>query len=382
LISRRLLSTIPAAALAVCFALLLGPPVLGRDVVKLIPTFNLTGYYDDNIQFSPGDPVADYYALISPGLGLRLNLPVIPIEVDYSYIRYQYRKQSSYNRDYHYLSIRALYGYDFQVMRNLTVSIEDNYELVPVDVTIPDDQPDNLTQRNTFSVSPVWEGRLSRKLKLAAGYEFSRVDYTSSRFRGNDYFGHRFFNRLDYEIDRSLTCFQRNTYRIKDFSSAPYYTEFLPEAGVEMGLGPRASLSAAGGYSFEETGGERNNGYVYTITGKWSATARLDLEAKLQRRRTVDIEAEPYTERFYELVLRYQPAKKLVLESYARYYDDTIRSADYRRIGLKAGAVYHLNRWSSLNCGYLRYQSLDTPAEEKVVSNRVYAGISISFGDW
>ncbi|MDP8235775.1 MAG: outer membrane beta-barrel protein [Candidatus Erginobacter occultus] len=380
MIPRRLFSIIPPAALAGLIGLLLATPVRGRDLVELIPTFGLVGNYDDNIQFSPTDPVSDFYTQISPGLGLRLNFPVFPVEADYTYTRYQYRKESELNRNYHYLSILVPQG--LQVGRNLTIKIQDKYELVPVDVTIPDDQPDNLTQRNTFSISPVWEGRLSRKLKLAAGYEFFRVDYTSSRFSGDNYFGHRFFNRLNYEIERNLTCFQRNTYRIKDFSRAPDYTEFVPDAGVEVGLGPRASLSASGGYSFEETGGQRNNGYIYEIAGKWSATARLDLEAKFQRRRTVDIEAEPYTERFYELALRYQPVKKLVLESYARYYDNTIRGTDYRRIGLKAGMTYRLNRWSSLNCGYLRYQTVDTPSEEEAVANRVYAGINISFGDW
>ncbi len=377
--SRRLFK-ISSGGLAGLLSLLSILSAQGRDLVELLPSLGLTGNYSDNIEFVPTDPVEDFYAQISPGLGLRLNFPIFPVEADYTYTRYQYRKESRLNRDYHYLSILVPHG--LQVGRNLTVKIQDKYELVPVDITIPDDQPDNLTQRNAFIVSPVWEGSLTRKLKLGAGYEFTRVDYTSSRFRGDDYFGHRFFTRLDYEFERTLRCFQRNTYRIKDFTEAPYYTEFIPEVGVEMGIGPRASLSAAGGYSFEETGGERNTGYVYTITGEWAVTARLDLEAKLQRRRTVDIEAEPYTERFYELAIRYQPAKKLVLESYARYYDDTIRSVDYRRIGIKAGVVYLLNRWCSLNSGYLRYQTVDTPSEEKAVVNRVYAGISIAFGDW
>ncbi len=380
MISRRLLSTIPPAALAGFLSLLIVFPVRARDVVELLPTFSLTGNYDDNIRFSPVDPVRDFYAQVSPGLNLRLNFPVFPLEAEYSYIRYQYLRETRFNRNYHYLSLLVPHG--FQVGRNLTFKIQDKFELVPVDMTKPENQPDNLTQRNTFMVGPVWEGRLTRKLKLAAGYEFSRVDYTSSDFSGDDYFGHRFFTRFNYDIDRHLTCFQRNTYHLKNFSRADDYTEFTPEAGVELGLGQRVSFSAAGGYSFEEAGDERYDGYVYTVAGKWAATARLDLEAKLRRLRTVDVIAQPYTERFYELAARYRPAKKLVLESYARYYYDTIRSKDFRRIGIKAGISYRLNRWSSLNCGYLRYQSVDTPPEEKAVANRAYAGINIVFGDW
>lgn len=377
---RRLLSAIPPAVLAGLLSLLVALPVSARDVLEVVPTFSLIGNYDDNIRFFPVDPIRDFYAQISPGLNLRLNFPVFPVEAEYAYTRYQYLQETRFNQDFHQLSVLVPHG--IRIGRNLTIKIQDRFELVPVDMTRPENQPDNLIQRNTFTVGPVWEGSLARKLKLAAGYEFLRVDYTSRDFRGDDYFGHRFFAHFNYHLNRHLNLFQRNTYRMKNFSRADDYSEFTPEAGVELGLGQRLSFSAAGGYSFEESGDERYDGYVYTVGGKWAATARLDLEAKLRRLRTVDVIAQPYTERFYELTARYRPAKKLALESSVRYYDYTIRDRDFQRIGLRGGFSYRLNRWSSISCGYVRYQTVDTPPEEKAVANRVHAGINIYFGGW
>lgn len=376
--SRRPDFIIRAAVLSALFFLPAAVPVRGSDLFQLTPTFKLTGNYNDNIDFTPTDEISDFYAQISPGLKMRLDLSEIEIDASYAYTRYQYRQESRYNRDYHNLVVSAPYG--IKLTRNLSIQIQDKYELVPVNVTLPDDQTDNLTQRNTFSVGPVWESRLAQRLRLVAGYEFSRVDYTSSSRFGDDYFGHRFYDILRYEFNRSLSCFQRNSYKLNYYSRSPDYSRFLPEAGVTAGIGRWMTVSASWGYSFEKTGDDHHDGYIGTINWDWAATRKLDLEATFRHRRTVDISGVPYTEQYGELLCRYRAVKRLVLETYGRYYDDTYQDNDYRRIEFKAGLIYRLNEWGFLNCGYIRNQNVDTPSDDKAVSNRVYAGVDISFG--
>lgn len=351
-------------------------PGYGRELVQFMPHFALTGYYSDNVEFTPLNPSSDYYALISPGLGVRLNLDWLPITVDYTYNRYQYRERSDLNRDFHDFTIETRKA--LNISRNISVEIGDRYEGVPIDVGLPEDQPSNLTQRNRFYVRPVWEKRFSRKMNLRAGYEFSRVDYTSSSLAGDDYFGHRFFARWSGEIYRSLTLYQDNQYQMKYFETAPDYTQFLPSAGAHMLFGRNFTVDARYGYSFDKTGDKRHNGYVYSIVGGWVPTSKIRAKATFQRRRTTDIQGIPYTERYYELLLEYKPAKRLVLESYLRYYDYTYYRTDSKRISFKVGAIYRVNKWSSINAGYILTQNVDMPPEDTAKANRVYLGVNIT----
>ncbi len=353
-------------------------PARGEELVKLTPHFSLTGYYDDNVDFSPQTGGSDVYAVISPGLSVLLDLPWLPIETDFTLTRYQYRKRSDLNRTFYNFSIKTLKALNLFKSRTLTLDISDEYKAVPVNVTEPSDQPSNLTQRNIFSVTPAWEMRFSRKMKAGAGYEFSRVDYLSSGVSGDDYFGHRFFTRFIFEVERSLSFFQRNSYEMKYFNSAPDFQQFVPEAGLTLGLGKKWALSGAFGYSFNDTGGDKSHGYVYSVTGKWVPTSKISLAAVFSRRLTVDIEGQPYTERNYELSLRYDPVKRLGLESYLRYHHYTLSGVDTKYISLKAGIIYRLNKWAALNGGYIRIENVDMPPEDSARANRVYLGVNIT----
>ncbi len=370
--------TIQFIVLGALVSLLSVPTVWGWETLRFTPTLTVTGNYDDNIEFVPQDEIEDFYAQISPGIVMDTELPPFPLTAKYVYTRYQYRTESQFNRNYHYLLLAVPDG--IRITRNLSVVIWDRYETVPVDVTLPEDDPYNLTQKNTFTVGPVWESQVSQRMDLRAGYEFSRVDYTSSGSIGDDYFGHLFFERLDYELSRRVTCFQRNSYEMKYFAQAPDYTQFLPEVGARIEIGDRVDLLVSGGYSFEEIGDEEQDGYIYSIRGNWMVTERIDLGARFRHRRTIDINGDPYEERSGNLYLKYRPVERLTMQASGGYYDFDYINIDSKRVDLRLGLVYELNRWSSLNCGYRRYQNVDMPSEESALANRFYAGVNIYFG--
>ncbi len=373
---RKYHNTVLAAIIVSGLALRLTSPVNGAELIEFHPHLSLTGYYDDNVDFSPQSSLSDSYLVLSPGLDVRLNLKQMPIKADYTYTRYQYRTRTELNRDFHNFSINTEKA--LSVFKNITLELRDKYDAVPVAVTQPGDQPNNLTQRNLVAVMPVWEKHYSQKMLLKAGYEFSRVDYTSGGLRGDDYFGHRFFARWEGKIDRALTIYQNNQYQMKYYRSAPDYTQFLPEAGVRLHFGKRWSIDARGGYSFDEVGREKEQGYVYSVVGSWLPTAKVKLDGTFERRRSTDVRGETYTEEYYGLVLRYHPAKRLALESRFRYYDYTFtNAAESKRISFKVGADYRLNRWASLRAGYIREQNVDMPADESAEANRVYLGVHI-----
>lgn len=348
-------------------------PGYSKELVELRPHLELTGYYDDNIEFSPQSASSDLYMQISPGIAGRLNLRWMPIEANYTYTRYQYRERRDLTRDFHNCDVETTIPF----AKTLSLNIKDRYDTVPLDVNQPADQPANLTQRNTFSIMPLWEKQFTRKMKLSAGYEYDRVDYTSSGLVGDDYNGHRFFIRWDGELDRSLVLFQKNQYRMKYFNTAPDYTQFLPEAGIIGRLGRRTKFNISGGYSFDETGGVRNTGYVYSIEGDWLPTSKIDLAAIFRRERTTDIEGEPYTEQYYQLELKYRPTKRIALKSYIRYYDNNFNDLDNKRFEFKLGSTYRLNKWISINGGYIRIQNVDMPSVDSAEANRVYLGVDV-----
>jgi|GEM_PF-1897777 len=352
--------------------------IYGEELIEITPYLAVTGYYDDNIDFSPQTGTDDFYAVISPGITARLNLKWLPIVAGYTYTRYQYRSRSDLNRDLHDITIKTLKAINLFKTKTLTLDIRDEYKFVPINVTVPSDQPSNLTQRNLFAATVIWKKRFSRKMDISAGYEFSRVDYLSSGLAGDDYFGHRFFARWQGDISRSLILYQGNEYLMKYFETAPDYTQFLPEVGAHLFLARHLTIDARYGYSFDQTGDRRENGYVYAITGGWMPTSKISIAATLERRRTTDVQGEPYTERYYELLLRYKPAKRLVLESYLRYYDYTFTGDDTKRISFKVGATYRLNKWSSFNAGYILNQNVDMPPEDSAKANRVYLGFNIT----
>jgi predicted porin len=345
----------------------------GEDLVEFKPHFSMTGYYDDNIDFSPQGTSSDIYVDLSPGIAGRLNLRWMPVEANYTYTRYQYRNRSDLTRDFHNFDIETTIPFT----KTLSLNIKDRYDTVPLNVNQPEDQPSNLTQRNTFSVMPFWSKRFSRKMKLSAGYEYDRVDYTSSDLTGDDYNGHRFFCRWDGDLSRGLILYQRNQYRMKYFEVAPDYTQFLPEVGIIGRLGRRLKFDLSGGYSFDETGGVRHRGYVYTISGYWNPSTKIDLGALFRRERTVDVEGEPYNEQYYQLELAYRPTKRIALKSYIRYYDNNFDDTDDKRVNFKFGAEYRLNKWIIFNGGYIRIQNVDMPSEDSAKANRVYLGVDV-----
>ena len=363
----------PAIFIILLLASTLPSPGSGRDLVDLKPHLELTGYYDDNVDFSPQSSSSDISLQMSPGIAARLNLRRMPIEADYTYTRYQYLKRSDLTRDFHDAYIRTTIPF----AKTFFLRIHDRYNTVPLDVNQPVDQPSNLTQKNSFSVMPFWEKQLNSKNKLKAGYEYDRVDYTSSGLTGDDYNGHRFFIRWDGDLDRALVIYQKDQYRMKYFSVAPDYTQFLPEAGITGRLSRRLKFNISGGYSFDETGGERDTGYVYAIEGDWFPTSKIDLAAIFRRERTTDIEGEPYTEQYYQLELKYRPTKRIALLSHIRYYDNNYQDADNRRINFKLGATYRLNKWILIKGGYIRIENVDMPAAESAEANRAYLGVDI-----
>ncbi|MEA1928964.1 MAG: outer membrane beta-barrel protein [Candidatus Auribacterota bacterium] len=343
-----------------------------EDLLELKPHLKLTGYYDDNIDFSPQSSSSDLYADISPGISGRLNLRWMPIDANYTYTRYQYRKRSDLTRDFHNCDIETTIPFT----KTLSLRIKDRYDTVPLNVNQPESQPSNLTQRNTFSVKPAWIKRISRKMKFSIGYEYDRVDYISGT-SGDNYYGHQFFFRWDGDLNRNLVLYQKDKYRMKYFNAAPDYTEFVPEAGIIGRLGRRLKFDISGGYSFEDIGGKSHRGYVYSIGGHWMVTSKIDLDALFRRERTVDIEGSPYTEEYYQLKLKYSPTKRFALKNDIRYYDNKFDDTNNRRINFKLGADYRVNKWVVINGGYIRIQNVGMPSEDSAEANRVYLGIEV-----
>ena len=138
--------------------------------------------YTDNIGFtadtSSDFSQGDFYALVVPGVALKIPNRLLDFKADYSYYYYRYAKYSSKNRGYHDVDLEV--GRTLAIFKNVNLEFGDKYEFVPVNIDLPEDLPDNQAQRNRFYFRPSWIKDLNRRNRINARYEFDRADHTGS----------------------------------------------------------------------------------------------------------------------------------------------------------------------------------------------------------
>ncbi len=369
-----------ACALAVLSA---AAPRSGAEEAKrfeLIPHCRVTGWHDDNVDFSPHSGTSDYYSQLEPGMGVIIPTRIIDIKADYTYIRYDYRDRTDLSRDYH--QARLDVSDQAELIRNVRISFGDLYELVPINLGMPVDTPYNFTQKNTAYISPRWQKSFSRRNTLSLGYYFSRVDYTSTPRVGEDYFGHKFDSLWELGILRGLTFKQSNAYTIYDYDEIPRYRSFIPMVGLRAEPNSKFVLEGDVGYSFEhdDEGDLRHRGWVFRSAGSYLPSEKIRAKVVYTRDRLTDVTGEPFTDEYLDVRLDYSPYHRWILGGlfrYSRYlYAGDTEKIIHSRIDLR----YLISEEFTFRIGGSRTQTLDRPEEEgDAVSNRFFASITYSY---
>jgi len=360
-----LLANLPAA----------GTATAARNRISIHPSFEVRGWYDDNIDFTAEDKKSDYYAQISPGIRFDLYTRFFDLQASYTYTRYQYSHYKDKNRDYHQAKVKVVE--DFEILKNVTLAFGDDYELVPVNVELPDDQPDNFTQKNRAYLRTAWSNQFSRINTLGTGYEFSRVDYTENDSTGENYWGHRFNAFWKGQITHWLTLRQDNVYRIKDYDDIPTYSEFRPSVSAVISLDENFKIAGQAGYSFEKSEDFHHRGEIYNIKASYIPSDKLKATATFNRDRITDITGSLYTQDTYDFLCRYHPLKQLFIEGNATYYQYKTSGRENKRLRLRGSIGYQLLKEVWLRAGYINTRTVDE--EPEIRANRFYSSISLVF---
>jgi hypothetical protein len=350
----------------------------GSGKLKISPHFDLELDHYDNLAFSSQSEVGDSYALIIPGIAVEIPNRWMKIKADYSYWRYQYRDSTELNRGFHDASLEI--DDNISLLKNTTISLGDNYEIVPVNAFLPSDMATNQVQKNEIYLNPAWEKKFSRSNALKIDYRFSRSDYfgRGSRY-GENYFEHEFTGAARNLVSPWLDFPLRLIYLIRDYDDLPDYSQFHPEAGI--GVSPYKYLTFVGrvGYYFENDDQQGGNNISYHLEGKYKKYrnwARISYD----RSRNFDIEGNPYYEDHSEFRYYYWLGKKLDFNGYLRYHHYTDVHPASERWEIRFAVNYRITSRSHLEAGYVRYRSRNLPPEMgTAVSNRFYSRVGISF---
>lgn len=346
--------------------------------LEITPHFDLEVDHYDNISFSAQSEIGDSYVLFIPGVSVDIPNRWLSIKLDYSYWRYQYRDLTELNRSFHKASLEI--NDNIPMLKNTTLALGDNYEIVPVSAFITSDIATNQVQKNVAYLKPVWEKNFSRQNALTVDYLFSRADYfgRGSRY-GQNYFEHRFRAAVKNVINPWISFPLKLAYLIRDYDDLPEYRQLHPEAGISVSPYKYLTFNARMGYYLEDDNQRAGDNVSYHLDGSYKKTRNL-VRLSYDRKQNFDIEGNAYREDHSELLYHYYLGKKLGFNGYLRYHRYSEAHPASERWEARFSVNYQLTGRSHLELGYVRYRSKYVGLEEGTsISNRFFSKIGISF---
>lgn len=188
-----------------------GEPVFAK--LEITPSLKINESYNDNIYLTKTDREDDFITKISPAISLKYAIQPFDLSLDYSLDFKFYGEHSDLNET----SIGEVQKIRFQEqvrpLKYLFVDLYDVYKRVPVDVRRSveiDNTFVNMTESNTFSVSPYAVLPLTSTTSITTGYAYSNVWYKNED--SVDFDGHSVFLALNKKFSSKIIGTLRSDY--------------------------------------------------------------------------------------------------------------------------------------------------------------------------
>ncbi|MEK6529117.1 MAG: TIGR03016 family PEP-CTERM system-associated outer membrane protein [Nitrospirota bacterium] len=195
---------------AVCL-LSAGKPAYAK--LEITPSVTVGGEYNDNIYLTETDREDDFITKISPAISLKYAIQPLDLSLDYSLNFKFYGNHSDLNEN----SIGEMQAVRFinqyRPFKFLFIDLSDIYKRVPVDVRRPvalDNTVVNMTESNTFSVSPYVILPLTSTTSITTGYAYKNKWYKDEE--SVDFDSHSVFLALNKRFSAKISGALKSDY--------------------------------------------------------------------------------------------------------------------------------------------------------------------------
>ncbi len=169
-------------ALFIICLLSAGKPAFAK--LEITPKVSVGGEYNDNIYLTETDREDDFIAKISPAILLKYSIQPLDLSLDYS-LNFRFYGNHSDLNETSLGEVQAVqFKNQYRPLKFLFIDLYDTYKRVPVDVRRPfafDNTVVNMTESNTFSVSPYVVLPLTSATSIITGYTYSNKWYKDKK---------------------------------------------------------------------------------------------------------------------------------------------------------------------------------------------------------
>jgi hypothetical protein len=254
------------------------------------PSVELKERYNDNIFLSGSDKEYDYITIITPKIKLEYS-PDNRLELALNYLRdiRYYSRHSELNETNQKDTQDIEFMAHAKPLKYFVIDISDRYRRVAVDIRAriaPENELVNMTDSNTFSVSPYLTLPLSSTLSTTFGYKY---DITWYRFEEMaDYENHSAFLVLNKKISSKLNGgvkyeFYRYVTRQADIPSVlENYDSHRGSFIVDYQIMPKVKVNGEVGESWFDykSGGDNPRFTFWNISADFISSEAMSLGAR------------------------------------------------------------------------------------------------------
>jgi uncharacterized protein (PEP-CTERM system associated) len=173
---------------------------------KITPSVALREEYNDNILLAPTNTKDDFITSVIPSINVSYTWRILSLSLDYGLDFRFYAKHPEENLTSPTDTQAAKLDTTLSPYRDIFfVKVSDVYARVPIDTrkqTGINNYVVNLTDSNSFFVSPYVQYPLSGAVKMQLGYSYANVWYK----HGDSYYNHDGFGGIIAELSSSVTA--------------------------------------------------------------------------------------------------------------------------------------------------------------------------------
>jgi len=188
-----------------------GEPVFAS--LEITPSMKIGGEYNDNIYLTKTDREDDFITKISPAISLKYAIQPIDLSLDYSLNFKFYKNHSDLNETSIGETQAVRFQNQYRPLKFLFIDLSDTYKRVPVDVRRPvalDNTVVNMTESNTFSISPSVVLPLTSTTSITTGYAYKNKWYKDEE--SVDFDSHSVFLALNKRFSAKISGALKSDY--------------------------------------------------------------------------------------------------------------------------------------------------------------------------
>lgn len=233
-----------AIYLGPCIAFLISTATPALAKLTISPSISLREEYNDNIFLTRTDREYDLITEIMPALSLTYSISHLDLNLDYGLNFKFYSRHSELNETGISETQTLKFQNQIRPLKSFFIDISDVYQRVPIDIRRPVALENifvNMTDSNTFTISPYIEYPLTSTLSTRLGYSYSNVWYKDEE--GNDSDSHSAFLSFNKQFSSRINATLKYDYLAYRPEKTDDYDRHQGSVGVTYQVTPNFQIN-------------------------------------------------------------------------------------------------------------------------------------------